>query len=284
MDTNHILFLVGLLVLVISFGVILNINPPRERFESEQPLVSLNSCGRQLVFPNFSSTNLASQRAANETDLIQGISKGSCNIPFNNEGADKGGDTYSVIKDNYIFYSLKRTCLGLSYKSIEVLSTTRVAITFNTDNESDSKAVMFFMLLNPMFVEFNFNANATTVAYYPVFHNNIEELGVSNPMAADKEYVYSSYDKDLSTQYGGGSKKTNAIRVVFDVVLPKEGPSRDALFNYYTTNTPFTYLSEMNYQPSGVISVQIYYLDDNIPTSYQNVGEDSQPPTRWQSF
>lgn len=281
MDTNYLLFLVGVLIIIVSFGVILNLKSakvsPSEKFETEQPLLSMNKCGREIVFPNFSSINLASQRAANDPDITRNVSHGNCNTPLNNEGTSKGSDTYSVIKDNYIFYSLKRTCIGMPYKSIAV-NGNRVAITFNTQkrHKGDPNSILYFMLLNPLFVEFNFSSNKTTVAYYPVFHNNIGELN-TDPRASAKEFRYSNYNKTINSKYQSIQAEENPT-IYFDVVLPREDKGKDSLFNYFTNDSPYVYLNDLNYPPSGNISVQLYYLDDNIPTSYQNVGKTLTHP------
>lgn len=267
MDTNYLLFLIGVLIIIVSFGVILNLKPSQEKFESEQALPSMSKCGREIVFPNFSSLNLASQRAAHDSEITRNISNGNCNMPLNNEGK-KGADTYSVIKDNYIFYSLKRACIGMQYKSIEV-NGNRIAITFDT--KKDKNTVMYFMLLNPLFVEFSFNSTKTTVAYYPILHNNINELS-SDPRQSAKEFRYSNYNKPITTKYEAYSAGENP-KIYFDVVLPREQKGFDGHFNYYTADSPYVYINDMQYPASGVINLQLYFLDDNIPTSYQNVGK-----------
>lgn len=281
MNTNYILFLVGVLILVVSFGVILNLNPKsdaKDTFENEQPLLSMNKCGREIVFPNFSSINLASQRAADDSEITKNLSRGNCNMPLNNEGNDSSSDTYSVIKDNYLFYSLKRTCLGIKYKSIEKISTNRVAITFSTTSDADNKAILYFVLLNPLFVEFNFSSNKTTVAYYPVFHSNVGELGNGDPRSSPKEYRYSSSLQEVRSRYGG-YKQGSDIKIFFDVVLPRENKGQDSLFNYYPANdSPYVYLNDLQYPATGVINMQLYFLDDNIPTSYQNIGKTLSHP------
>jgi hypothetical protein len=261
MDYSYILFLIGILVLVISFGVILNIKLNKERFESEQPMLSLSKCGRNITFANFSSTNLAAQRAANDLEVTKNISRGTCNIPLNNEGIDKTSDTYSVVKDNYIFYSLKRTCIGMKYSSIIINNNNSVSITFETNTEADKKTLLYFILLNPIFVEFSFDSNNNTVAYYPVFDNNVSEL-MTDPRMASKDFQY-------STTRGRRDNK-----ITFNVVLPIEEKGRDSLFNY----NPHVTLANITHPPKGVINIQLYFLDDKIPTSYQNVGKQLSHP------
>lgn len=282
--TQYLLFLIGVLIIVVSFGVIVNMNTswlavqqPQEGFEIEQPLLSMNKCGRNIAFPNFSSINLASQRAANDLQITQNISRGTCNTPLNNESSDKGTNTYSVIKDNYIFYSLKRTCIGLKYKSIQIVNRNRISITFNTTSPSENIAFLYFILLNPLFVEFNFSSNKTTVAYYPILHNNISELGSSEPRNSSKEYRYSNYGKEITTRYGTFGANRNP-KIYFDVVLSREDKGKDTLFDYYNNDTPYVYLNDIYYPLEGVINMQLYYLDDKIPSSYQNIGKTLSHP------
>ena len=117
MNYNYTLFLVGVIIIAISLGVILNTNSKIEKY-TDQNIRSFSHCGRNIAFANFTSTNLASQRAMSGLEYTNGISRGNCILPGSKQTSEDY-ETYSIIKDNYIYYALKRGCLGLKYNSIE---------------------------------------------------------------------------------------------------------------------------------------------------------------------
>lgn len=279
MDYNYLLFVLGVLVLVVSLGVILSLKT-KESFENDQEIISFNKCGRKMVFPNFSSVNLAAQRAALDMTITKNLTKGTCNTPMNNEGSENATDTYSVVRDNFMFYSLKRACLGMKYQNISYRDKNRVSITFSTDTAEDAKNVMYFIMLNPMFVEFNVDSVRTTVAYYPIFHNTAESLR-GDPLRAEKVFRYSNYDKTLVSRYTTLPVMIKNPTITFDVVLPIENRGRDSLFNYFSDANPYVTLQNLNLDVTNknkIINIQMYYLDDNIPTSYQNIGKQLAHP------
>jgi len=267
------MFLLGVIILVVSLGVVLNLKR-RETFTStvDQPIIALSQCGRKMVFPNFSSTNLAAQRAVYDRySMMSNISKGTCNIPMTNDGTQMNTSTFSVINDNNIFYSLKRTCLGLSYLSMNA-SGDRVTFVFNTSNESDSKALMYFMLLNPLFVDFSFGVGKTSVAYFPVFDNKVSRLN-GETLQQNKVFRYSNYTQPITSSMNP-TVNVNNPSITFEVVLPSRKRGQDSLFDYFDETNPYILVQDMNAKSQrGMVNVQVYYLDDNIPTSYQNIGK-----------
>lgn len=224
-----------------------------------------------MAFPNFSSINLASQRASIDLDIVRNITKGNCMIPLTNDGINKVSDTYSIVRDNYIYYSLTRTCLGLKYKNVTI-NGDRVTFTFSTAQNTDRLALTYLMLLNPVFCEFSFNQAKTTVAYYPIFHNDVTTM-IGAAYNAEKVFRYSTFNIDIASKYGPNKINTDDPSITFEVVLPLARKGEDSLFNYFTDANPFVRVQDLSYPPYGIVNVSAFYLDNNIPTSYQNIGK-----------
>lgn len=278
MDNNYIVFLLGVLVLVISLGVLMGKAKEKYANSSDQPILKFSQCGRDMVFPNFSSANLAAHRAAEDNELT-GAVNGKCNFPNKKTvGISDGHETYSVVRDNYIFYTLKRTCMSIKYRSISIAgNANRVTIEFDTSNSTSKLAFMFFVLLNPMFVEFNKDSQNTTVAYHPLF--DMEDSNTSsNIFTTSKVFRYTNYPKIVTSRYGVVDVLSRNPRLTFSVVLPMTERGQDSMFNYFTDTNPYVRVQDINMPTSGVINMAIYYLDDAIPTSYQNVGKTLASP------
>lgn len=280
MDKNYIVFLLGVLILVVALGVLLT-KSKNESYtnSSDQPLLKLSQCGRNMVFPNFSSANLAAHRAADDNELTGAIG-GTCNFPNKKTvGLSDGHETYSVIRDNYIFYALKRSCMAVRYRSFTVEGNhNRVTFEFDTNNSTNKTAFIYFVLLNPLFVEFNKNTEKTTVSYYPIFDMGSGSNSVSNVFTLSKVFRYTNFSDTVVTRYGVMDTLSRNPRITFSVVLPQTERGQDSMFNYFTETNPFVRVQDLRLPTSGTINMAVYYLDDEIPTSYQNVGKTLHSP------
>jgi hypothetical protein len=65
----------------------------------------------------------------------------------------------------------------------------------------------------------------------------------------------------------------NNPSITFEVVLPSSKRGQDSLFDYFGEANPYILAQNMNAKPQGVVNIQVYYIDDNMPTSYQNIGK-----------
>lgn len=293
MDYNYILFLLGIIISLISLGVLFNVKTKNiSEHYVDQNVRSLTYCGRNVQFANFVSANLASQRAISGLDYTKNMSRGICVTPGLTQNVSSY-ETYSIIKDNSIFYALKRGCLGFKYKDITT-TTERATITFDTTLSLDKQAFTCLLLLNPMFIEFNFGLDSSSVAYFPIYHNIGNALSSStNSREYNKSFMYSTYTKKtLISRYGQQQPITLDPVITFEVVLPqsKKSSAYDDAFNYFTDYNPYKLLQDLQNplvntnKELNNINMNIYFLDDNIPMSYQTVGKTLSHPDNGNLF
>lgn len=283
MDYNYMILLICILITIITIGIMIGSTRKTQETYVDQNIPSLTYCGRNMSFANFTSQNLASQRAISGTNYTQNITSGTCIIPGSNQNS-ANYETYSIIKDNYIFYSLKRGCLGFYYRNITT-DNDRATITFDTSKEVNKRAFMYLMLLNPLFVEFNFNLEESSVAYFPVFHISAISSN-TNSRTYDKTYLYSTYETTLISRYAQQSPVYSNPSITFEVVLPesKKASAYEATFDYFTSLNPYKRIQDLktkltdNDIDKNYVNMNIYFLDHNIPSSYQNVGKILKHP------
>lgn len=277
------IFLVCILITIIILGIFFGTSRITKETYADQDIPSLSYCGRKMSFANFTSQNLAAQRAISGYDYTQNITSGTCIIPGSNQNSTNY-ETYSIIKDNYIFYSLKRGCLGFNYRNI-ITDNDRVSITFDTTKEVNKRAFMYLILLNPMFVEFNFDLENSSVSYFPVFHSSSISSNI-NSKTYDKTYLYSTYEKTLVSRYAQQSPIFSNPSITFEVVLPesKKSTAYDVTFDYFTTLNPYKRIQDLKTKlvntdmEKNYVNMNIYFLDHNIPSSYQNIGKTLKHP------
>lgn len=286
MDYNYLVFLIGVLVIIISFGVILNIKPIREKFtQTDKPIEPLNTCGRKLSFPfhGDDTKNLAAYRAAIDTDILRDMTPGSCTFSMNNGGFTKPAETLSVVKDNYLYYSLKKTCIGMKCISSHITSTGRAILTFNAHAPEAKHAFAYFILLNPMFVEFSLNSRNNTVAYTPIFDlvTNLNSTFQTQPQRNDKYFLFTTYSKNADeVEY-----MLYYPTISFDLVMPRSNKNGNTLFSYATDATPYIEFGNLGVPSSQfMLSLQTYYLDDNMPSSLQNIGRQLVHPQKGENI
>ena len=267
MDYSHITFLIGTLILIIVFYVA--ISPPvKESFSStaEQPLTQFNTCGKNIMFLK-AGVNTASSRAvfpcnANLTNM-------SNIVPLNTDGSHTDHATYSIIKDNFIYYTFRKLPFDIRYSELITTPTTHT-VTFRFDlNDTSSNSfrenITGLILSRPLYLEFD-----SSIAYLPVFNTHTSENA--------KVFRYTNYDLNNTLVSRGTVLSVHNINnadmnLSFEPVLPKEAMrlSIGGLFNYggEAKNVADLKLPAHNHQTKAIV----YFLDDNIPWSLQNVGK-----------
>lgn len=228
MRTTLIAFII-LLVCVISSVLFVK---TKELFAEEAtPIPSLNICGRNLVFPYFAREKYNTARRADYSSYINTSRPGNCQVKL-----DKLPSNYSIVVENSLFYKLDSICLAFSYLSYR-FENSRLFIKFSLGSKNDLGNLLYLLLLNPLFMEFNVDANTSSIAYVPSSFNNIY----------------------YRTQYMG-----NSLELMFDPI----NPGCDDLFKY-ENKTAVT--SKQMMKSPMIINMKAYYLDD-VPTSLQASG------------
>ena len=267
MDYSHITFLLGTLILIIVFYVA--IAPPvKESFSStaEQPLTQFNTCGKNILFLK-AGVNTASSRAVYPDNA--NLSNMSNVVPLNTDGSHTDHATYSIIKDNYIYYTFRKLPFDIHYSEL-ITTPTAHTVTFRFDlNDVNERTfrenTTSIILARPLYLEFN-----NSIAYIPVFNTHISESA--------RVFRYTNYDLHSKLASRGPVLSTHNInnknmRLSFEPVIPKEAMrlSIGGLFNYggEAKTVADLKLPSHNHQTKAII----YFLDDNIPWSLQNVGK-----------
>jgi hypothetical protein len=249
------LYVAFLLILLIIVNAFLSPVVIKELFvnNDDMPLKALNNwnagdpnnlvqiCGRNLKFPYFKNTNiLASQRALPDPS-IKTIPEGICRYSYT---PDNINDSYSIIYENGLFYTLKRACIRLNVLAISLYNDQVLNILFNFQNGQDITNLAILYLLNPLWVEFIPSTNRTTLAYTLI------------------------RDKQITTA------SNTPVTARFQCILPYSKGGMDDLFNYQqlsSSQTSFTQVDANTCLENQYINLNVYYLD-SLPLSFQTTG------------
>jgi hypothetical protein len=222
--------------------------------DEEQPLKSINLCGRNIVFPYFSRNNFtASQRSLTDNNMTKTFPDGKCTINTTNGIVD---ESHSIVHENSLFYNLKNSCLGLRMTTYDIKENgKKVNITFAANTSVDINNLATLILLNPLYVEFSINTERTSSAYR-----------ISNDLLQpnDKSWVFSNQNN------------IKEYTIPFESVSNLDRGSCDKPFNYKEYSPKQTLLgnSDLNnikLYENNVLSIKAFYLD-KMPTSFQNIG------------
>jgi hypothetical protein len=156
--------------------------PAKEGFATDDPslapaqILGVNNsyCKRELVFPNMNQNNfLASSRSLKAANVPE---SGTCNIV---PSSPQLNDSYSIVHENYMYYSLRRACLLFSFSNITFVSNGIVNIQLDRSTPEKAEQLAKFILLNPVFIEFTVTSDKTSIAYFPVYqssYNSVDNL------------------------------------------------------------------------------------------------------------
>ncbi len=248
------------LLILLTLNAILSSSKVKETFASGNnalPLKLFQTCGRNLAFTkNASMTNIiASERAMDDTVLAKSDPLGQCNIPSSKVNLE--ADSAAIIEDG-IYYNLKRSCLGLAFKSFRFSNSNKTIIfTLDLSNSVNVDNFTKFLLLNPLYVEFSFGSFLSRA--YTVFK--------------PKEYYFSNALNVpfTSLSFPSGDNKTLELR--FDVASDSSSQYCDTNFNYgayadlqkaldATIMQPFTQALTARPGVSQMVNILTYYVDD----------------------
>jgi hypothetical protein len=245
-------------IILVSLMIINSLlsSPIKELYlnSEEMPFKTLNKwdnalgiCGRNLVFPYFKNTNiLASQRALSEP-TINSIPAGECRYNYIPKNVN---NSYSIVYEHGLFYTLKRACIRLNLDALVIGSNNRFNIKFDNSKGQDRTNIAILYLLNPLWIEFVPKSTRTTLAYN-IYHN--------------KAITSKSIDDGLIS--------------TFQCILPYNSGGTDDLFNYKQlspSQTEFNHNDTIICQANKHINMNIYYLDE-ITSSFQTTGRYMKP-------
>jgi len=197
--------------------------------------INRSYCGRNIVFPNMNQNDfLASSRALKSTTVD---SLGSCNL---NANADQVNDSYSVVHENYMYYSLRKACMLLSFTSISYNdSTGHVTLAMDRSSPQTLDRLAKFISLNPIFVEFSVTAGKTSIAYFPVY----------NP-------TYTTTFVERLDSFSGTEPNASPLSIMF---VPM---TNQKFFKYEQLGDQYGTLKRLlNGQNPNSISANVYFLD-----------------------
>lgn len=198
--------------------------------------------GRNLDFPNYGRNGIltASQRASLDTS-IKTYPNGKCTAVAS--PIPKMYDSYSIIREDNVFYKLRKGCFALQFESLRFYDDRSIVISFKVDTDQDLDNVIKFALVNPLYVEFCNNMRDISVAYIPKFRpNNGITFSIFNNRRIPR----------------------NTVDVIFNMAVPLADGSCDPAFNYsmYSQkNKEFTAADFSDIQDK-VINMWVYYLDE----------------------
>jgi hypothetical protein len=228
----------------------------------------LKVCGRNLVFPYYGANNIntASQRALMDTSVMTSPA-GKCAI---NDAVGVVDDSTAMVHENSIFYALKKACLGLSIVSYKFEKSvgaepnkinTRLVIEFKTDTMINASNFAKFLLVNPLFVEFNFQIDEmpiASIAYIPNIYND-----VSKPAALN------------SLEFNNYSYNQPSVQIAFDIAVGRNEGQCDKGFYYSKLSSKQQVITDnlmkSIFNKDKIVHLTVFYLGD-LGLNFQRAG------------
>jgi len=188
--------------------------------------INSNYCSRNVNYANQATdpNMLASFRTLKATNVTN--TSTSCNFPDNVQ------EDLAVVHENYLYYSMKYACLALYIRDIKSIENGKIELTLNTENLQQKRSLITMLLLNPMFIEFDYNELNKTIAYFIM--NNFQNL--------------SNYDGDQT------------------VTITLNPITNSDFFKYNTSYKTLMDIKSQN-QRIDLINARVYYLDTPCSSS-----------------
>lgn len=237
-----------------------------ELFTPDNPLSlkSLNTCGRNLVFPNQTTSNVLASTRASKSDIGSTDPRGVCpNMTITGNNSDTSS---SVVVENSLYYTLKSVCMGLRFTSYNIDSNKNLYITFLHDTISDRDNMSLLILLNPLYVEFMNKEGRMTMGYIlkcetydPTYTKKTNDFGNNST------FIYSPH-KTYATHINTQNNK-HVITLKFMPIIDSNKTNCDITFDYKTMGINVLKNDDLK-NTNNVINLNAYFLDD-IPTSFQ---------------
>lgn len=250
-----------------TFFVIIN-----ELFTSENPLSlkSLNTCGRQLYFPNQTTSNVLASTRASKSDIGNTDPRGVCgSMAITPSDSDTSS---SVVVENSLYYTLKSVCMGLRFTSYNIDKDNNLYITFLHDTVSDRDNMSLLILLNPLYVEFMNKGGKMTMGYKLACETYDSSFNKkTNDFGNNSTFVYSPhYNKKFDKTYASHLNTQNNKHVITLKFIPIIDPNKtncDTAFDYVGMGINLLNNDDLK-NNNNVVNLNTYFLDD-IPTSFQ---------------
>jgi len=220
-----------LLLIVISVVLYMFVFKKRktaEHFTEYDPreIVAINTIygKRQLKFSNLATNTdeLASFRSVKDDNSLSD----RCNI-VSSIDEDK-----AIVHENFlVYYNLKYSCISINVDRIKQIGD-NIEITF--DIENSKKEYMNILLLNPLFIEFDYDGSTKTIAYF--ITNNYQNI--------------KNFDQSSMT----------SLKLL---------PIKDYDYFKYNTakNRNYTTLEKLINKNISMINARVYYLDEPIASA-----------------
>lgn len=258
----NLIYLIIFLILILTINSIMSPIVIKEYFIANDalPIKLFNGMGRNLIFPYFGSINVftAAQRAKLDFSRLVTNPVGKCLLNSQKNGVIN--DSYSIINEDYLFYNLIKSCVGLNINNYRFENNNNTLIlSFDITILQNLENLSKFLLVNSLFVEFNFN-NTSSIAY----------IMNTNPL-----YFSNALDIPLSQNYISHKNKNN-IELTFEKAVPLESGNCDTVFNYKTfspSQNVVTVDQMDDVLKNGIVNISVYYLD-NLVSNFQNIGRN----------
>lgn len=268
-----LLYVIGFLVVLLVINSILSPVVVREMFalNDSLPLKVLSICGRELIFPYYGTNNkfTAGQRAIVD-NTVSTLPQGKCALTNFGDLANSINESFAIVTENSIFYTLKKSCMALNLVNYRLENNGDTIIcSFAINTSQNIENVSRFLLLNPLFVEISFG-DKSTYAYI---------VTPTKPDSTSGNSLYFSNALDIPFINYHSHTGQKFIFVRFDRAVALESGSCDGPFNYKDLSplqvkaTADNLDSAIKGKNGGLLNLWVYYLDD-LSTNFQKTGKD----------
>jgi hypothetical protein len=188
----------------------------------------LNSYARRaLTFKPPHSTSLASQRSE-IANALAFDSTANCTTTFIPENVNN--ESQSLVAENDILYKLTSSCFSFKTQGLQ-----NDKLVLDVRSSKDWYKFVYFMLLNPVFIEVNKdNHTSTSVAYYPRYRTT---KAITNYGHGDFSVANPNYQGTL----------INLQRITGN------------LFDY-SKNKAYTYISNLSIKNNNAVNIKTFYV------------------------
>lgn len=214
------------------------------------PLTIYKFTGRDLIFPHMGDAKFTAADRAQFDNTITTIPEGKSPILMR----DELDASYAVVKENGIYYTLKKARMALTMDSYRFDNDEQmITISFPLDTDDNVNNMAKFLLINPLFVEIGEGMNLS-LAYVPQpFKRNYTERG-----------FYYTNSTGYNQKWRDGFYPSK-IDIRFRVAVPLNKGSCDTTFDYNSPDNKKYQLSDTDlklFKRNKMINMWVYYLDD----------------------
>lgn len=261
---SHLIYVIIFLIALLIINSVLSQNSVEHFFidSTPVPMTVYKFTGRDLIFPYLGNSNLtAAERASYDVNMTT-MPAGKCPFPLEAKTLD---DSFAVVKENGIYYTLKKACMALTVKNYRFDNNElMITVTFPISTPENIDNMAKFLLINPLFVEFVKGMN-NSIAYIPQpYRSNYTDRG----------FYFTNSSGYTETWAKGFNPPTMDIK--FRVAVPIGKGTCDATFDYkpYTSKKYQLKRQDMDtIKKDGIVNMWVYYLDD-LNSSFQTTNRN----------